>query len=316
MSNWNLKSGYHHVLLHPKFRKYFGIQIGKTMLRLNVVFFGYAQACYVFTKIMQEPCFALRKAAIPVSNYVDDEFSASATRLACLWQALHAVLLQSSLGAFHGLAKCQIEPVLVIKWLGFMLDSERERFEVGQQKLEKLKDFLRHILSKPFVSARDLAQVAGKIISLSLAVAPAALYSRAFFQAIQGSLSRDALFPNPAEVRSTLEFWLENLDRFNGRPWWPQPVNLRVEVDASGVGFGGLLSVSPHPPLTFQGAFTPTQAAGSSTLREVLGHVGAVKVAAATHPDILLGSSVLVTGDNQGAVACIKQSLKSCAPDQ
>lgn len=53
MANWDLKSRYYHVLLHPKVRKYFGIKIGNTVLRLNVVFFGYAQACYVFTKIKQ-----------------------------------------------------------------------------------------------------------------------------------------------------------------------------------------------------------------------------------------------------------------------
>lgn len=167
MSNWDLKSGYYHVLLHPNFRKYFGIQIGQTVLRLNVVFFGYAQAYYVFTKIMQEPCFALRAGGIPVSNYVNDGFTAAETRLTCLWQAILAVLLQAFLGGFHGLAKCQIEPVQLIKWLGFMLDSVRQRFEVGAQKLDKLKDFLRFVLLKQAVSAQDLAQVAGKIISVS-----------------------------------------------------------------------------------------------------------------------------------------------------
>lgn len=206
MSNWDLKSGYYHVLLHLKFRKYFGIQIGDTILQLNVVFFGYAQACYVFTKIMQEPCYELWAASIPVSNYVDDGFTAAATKLACLWQAIFAVLLQAILGAYHGLAKCQIEPVLVIKWLGFLVDSENQKFEVAASKIDKLKEFLQLTLSKEVVSSRDLAQVAGKVISLSPAVAPAGLYSRAFFQAIKGRTSWDALFPTPAEVRQTLEF--------------------------------------------------------------------------------------------------------------
>jgi hypothetical protein len=204
MSNWDLKSGYYHVLIHPSYWKYFGIRIGNTVLRLNVVFFGYAQACYVFTKIMQEPCFELRAASIPVSNYVDDGFTAAAIKMACLWQALFSVLLQAALGGFHGLAKCQIEPVLVIKWLGFMLDSTEQKFEVGTPKVENLLSFLQEILARPSVSARDLAQAAGKIISLSPAVAPAALYSRAFFEAIKGSVTWDALFLNPAEVKETL----------------------------------------------------------------------------------------------------------------
>jgi hypothetical protein len=54
--------------------------------------------------------------------------------------------------------------------------------------------------------------------------------------------------------------------------------------------------------------------AGSSTLREVLGYVGAVKVAAATWPHLLCGSSILVTRDNQGAVSCIN-NLRRPVPD-
>jgi hypothetical protein len=314
MADWDQKSGYYHVLLHPKVRKYFGIRVGNIVIRLNVVFFGYAQACYVFTKITQEPAFALREAGIPVSSYVDDGFTAAATRLTCLWQALFAVLLQATLGGFHGLPKCQIEPVLVIKWLGFMLDSVNQRFEVGPAKLEKLKVFIQELLGKTFVSARDLAQAAGKIISLSPAVAPAALYSRSFFQAIKGSLSWDAIFPHPGQVRKTLQIWLANLDRFKGRPWWSQPLNLRVAVDASGVGFGGVLTGPAGYSHQFQGTFTPEQAAGSRTLQEVLGYVGTVSIAAEAKPESLAGSSILITGDIQGAVSCIN-NLRSPVKD-
>jgi hypothetical protein len=72
------------------------------------------------------------------------------------------VLLQATLGAYHGLAKCQIDPVQVIKWLGFLVDSEKERFEVAGPKIAKLKDFLQLVLAKQVVSSCDLAQVAGK----------------------------------------------------------------------------------------------------------------------------------------------------------
>lgn len=137
------------------------------------------------------------------------------------------------------------------------------------------------------------------------AVAPAALYSRAFFQAIKGHVTWDALFPNPAKVRRTLQFWLDNIDAFDGRPWWPKPVALRALVDASGVGFGGILSAPKTPPVHFQGTFSEAEAAGSSTLREVLGYVGTVQLAAQIRPEQLAGVSILITRDNQGATSCI-----------
>jgi hypothetical protein len=150
MSNWDLKSGYYHVPIHPQYRKYFGFKVGNQVFRFNVIFFGYAQACFIFTKIMQEPALERRAALIPVSSYVDDGFTAAATRLACLWQALFAVMLQALLGGYHGLAKCQIDPVLQIKWLGFIIDSVAEKFKVGAPKMEKLKQFLTFRPGKAF----------------------------------------------------------------------------------------------------------------------------------------------------------------------
>jgi hypothetical protein len=219
----------------------------------------------------------------------------------CFW----AVLLQAALGDFHGLAKCQIDSVQKIKWLGFMIDLVKERVVVGTFKLEKLKQFLTSILNKPSISARDLAQVAGKIISLSPAVAPAALYSRTFFEAIKGSATWDTIFPNPSQVKSSLQFWLDNIDNFNGRPWWPNHVRLQAEVDASGVGFGGILSVPSQPPRSFLGTFNEQQARGSSTLREVLSYVGTVELAASSFPDELRNATILITGNNQGAISCV-----------
>jgi hypothetical protein len=146
-------------------------------------------------------------------------------------------------------------------------------------------------LGQGSLSSRDLAQVAGKVISLSPAVAPAALHSRAFFQAIKGHISWDALFPNPAEVCHTLQFWLDKIDGFNGRPWRPKLVALQAVVDASGVGFGGVLSAPRSAPVRFQGTFLETEAAGSSTLHEVLGYVGAVQLAAQLMPGQLAGAA-------------------------
>jgi hypothetical protein len=305
MSTWDLKAGYYHVLIHPRFRKYFGFRVGDLVFQFNIVFFGFAEACYVFTKIVQEPALELRAAGIPVSSYVDDGFTSAEQKLKCLRQALLAIVQQAILGAFHGLPKCQIEPLHWLKWLGFMLDSTKQNFEVGGSKMEKVKKTLRSVLAKSKVTARDLAQAAGKIISLSPAVAPAALYSRSFFQAMKGRETGDSVFPNPTAVTETLEFWLTRLDSFNGRAWWPRPVQIEAVVDASGVGYGGLIQIPGLDSVPFTGTFSPGQAAASSTLREVLGYVAAVEVVAGSFPDSLRGSSVLVTGDIQGAVSCI-----------
>jgi hypothetical protein len=91
-------------------------------------------------------------------------------------------------------------------------------------------------------------------------------------------------------------------------------MRLQASVDASRVGFGGTLSAPSMTPQMFQGTFMVPEAQSSSTLREVLGYMGAVQVAANFFPDLLRGSAILITGNNQGAVWCINNLRSPVQP--
>ncbi|GAQ88040.1 hypothetical protein KFL_003960010, partial [Klebsormidium nitens] len=100
MSTWDLKSGYYHVMLHPSFRKFMGFRVGRLLFHYNVPAFGLSQACFLFTKLMNEPAKTLRSHGVPISDYIDDGFTAAATFLRCLLQSLAAVAkLLGALGA-------------------------------------------------------------------------------------------------------------------------------------------------------------------------------------------------------------------------
>jgi hypothetical protein len=285
IATWDLKSGYFHVPIHPAYYKYFGFKIGGVTFYFKVLCFGFAQACFVFTKIMQEPVFELRKRGIPISSYIDDALTAARTFNRCAQQSSLAALFMGALGAYLGLPKCNLTPEQILKWLGFLIDTCEDMFKVGGAKLEKLKAALRDIIKRPEVTPRILAGIAGKIIATSPAVMPASLFSRSLFQAMQGRISWDEIFPTPEAVKRTAEFWLENIDRLNGRKWWPRPVSLKVVVDASGVGFGGHLHLERRK-LPFTGTFTDRQAESSSTAREVRGYAAALAIAAQQFPQV------------------------------
>jgi hypothetical protein len=305
--NGDLGSGYYHVPIHEDAQKYFCFKVGGVTFYFKVLCFGFAQASYVFTKIMQEVAFELRKRGIPLSSYIDDGFTAAPTPGRCLRQSSLCAMLLGALGTYLGIPKCQLTPELVLKWLGFLIDTEREMFTVGESKLVKIKEALREMLDTPSTSSRKLAALAGKIVALSPAVLPAALYSRQLFQAMRGELSWDTIFPTTESVKSTAEFWLRNLDFFNGRRWWPRPVELRLKVDASGVGFGGTLRSDRVSKTSFMGTFTEKQAAQSSTAREMRGYAAAIDAATERFPDDVRGSSILLIGDNQGAISALNQ---------
>jgi hypothetical protein len=148
MATWDLKSGYYHVPIHEDAQKYFCLRVGGIIFYFKVLCFGFAQACYMFTKIMQEIAFELRKHEIPLSSYIDDGFTAAPSPGRCLRQSSLCALLLGALGAFLGIPKCQLTPELVLKWLGFLVDSEKQMFRVSESKLAKVKEALKEMLER------------------------------------------------------------------------------------------------------------------------------------------------------------------------
>jgi hypothetical protein len=262
---------------------------------------------------MQEPILELRKRGIPLSDYIDDTFTAARTYLWCLRQSALGGRFFSALGAFFGLPKCHFEPVQLLRWLGFMVDTQKQEFRLGESKVGKLKQTLKDAVAEPKTTPRKLAVMAGRIIAASPAVLPAALYSRALFEAMQGQVSWDEIFPSPESVRETANFWLNNINRFNGRRWWPRATSVSVRVDASEVGYGGWIEVAGKESIPFSRIFTERQAEFSSTEREVIGYVAGLAVATQQFPAELTDKSVLVLVDNQGGISAINR-MRSSVP--
>jgi hypothetical protein len=251
---------------------------------------------------MQEPMLELKKRGIPMSSYIDDALTAAKTFCRCARQSGLLAILIGALGAFLGLPKCKLIPEQILKWLGFVIDTYEQKFKVGKAKLAKLKVALHEAVIKPSTTPRALAGLAGKIVSTSPAIMPATLFNRSLFQAMKGKVSWDQIFSNPKSVRSTAEFWLQNVDRLNGRSWCPKSVAMKVVVDASRVG--GHLHVDGQK-LPFTGTFTKEQASSSSTAKEVRGYSAALTIAAQQFPHVLREAAILIQGNKQGAISAV-----------
>jgi hypothetical protein len=104
------------------------------------------------------------------------------------------------------------------------------------------------------------------------------------------------------------------IDQFNERRWWERPVQLKVEVDTSRVGFGGVISSENQERIEVRGTLTKAQIEQSSTARELRGYKGALEVITQKILERIQGSSVLLLGDNQGAVSALR-NLRSSVPE-
>lgn len=313
-STWDFKAGYYHVLIHPRFRTYFGFRIGQAYFHYNAMCFGWSEACFAYTLVTQEAARELRLRGIPVSSYLDDGLTGRQQYLACLWTIVMIVRFLTLLGAVFSLPKCQFWPIQQGGWLGFVVDTTLQQFRVSETKLAKVRTVLSELMGADSVTPRMLAKVAGKIIAMGPAVLPASLYSRPLFQALQGKLSWDQIFATPEEARKTAQLFFERLDDWNGRRWFPQRVRLEAASDASDFGFGGSLKVAGRPPFELAGSLTEKEVAMSSTAREMIGFLRILQQAGSRFPDLIRGAAVLVIGDNQGAVAALNK-FTSPAPD-
>jgi hypothetical protein len=308
MVTWDLKAGYYHVPIHPAYRKFFGFKIGNRYGVYNAICFGLSEACFAFTKIAQEPLIELRSRGFPVSGYIDDGHTAAKTYGRTLRQGYLIIRLLAALGAFFGLPKCVLKPLQELKWLGFLLDTLRETFKVEPSKLDKIKEFLQEVIAQPSVSNRELASLAGKLVALSPAVLPALLFSRSIFQAMTGQESWDMHFPNrPEAVMQESRKWLDHIDGWNGRPWWPQPHRLTLSIDASALGYGGFIQREDGDRIQVAGTFSVKEGATSSAARECIGYVRAIQTASEVFASELHNSAILLIGDSQAALAALRK---------
>ena len=191
----------------------------------------------------------------------------------------------ASSGFIPNESKSQWEPVQVGEWLGLLINTIQFMFQIPEAKLAKLKRSLESMILDGYATYRELARLAGFIISLSLAVGPIARLfipneSKSQWEPVQvgewlGLLffiqsrpSWDVSFTFSEALLQELKFWLQHIDSFNG-------YSIRgvfcaestIYTDASDFAFGGYLATLGGEPV--RGMFSPADVDSSSTYREL-----------------------------------------------
>ena len=109
--------------------------------------------------------------------YLDDGISGQRDYVSARAASLvHRSDLASS-GFVTNESKSRWEPIQVGEWLGFLINTIQYKFQIPESKLTKLRRSLQSLILD--ATYRELAHLAGFIISLSLAVGPIArLFTR------------------------------------------------------------------------------------------------------------------------------------------
>ena len=245
MFSFDLKSGYHHVDIA-------------------------AQHYNVFTKLLRPLVRLWRNKGFKSVLYLDDGvFAVHGEKEASkASQFVQDTLVKA--GLLTNEEKSVWVPSPVIAWLGFIIDLQQGCVLVPDAKLAKLQSILQATCKLAVISARSLASLIGKILSMGMALGPVArLMTRCMYVALEGWTSWCGMLHVTDEVQGKLCFWAKSLVSYNGQPIRFKPSAVRVVYsDASNVGYGRYMM--EHGPLIANGSWTASEAKQSSTWRELV----------------------------------------------
>lgn len=308
LSLTDFKAGYHHFKVHQEDQKYLGLSFGGKFYVFTVLPFGLSSACRTYTRFMLQVYGPLRARGLRMTTFVDDAIFVYAS-LKQGWLGMRALLLLLTfLGFCLSRGKCVSDPTKRGQYLGLMVDLEEQAFQVPQEKAEYILEQINKVRLGG-CTKRDLASLAGMLVSVSPAVRLAPLYTRRLFQAM-GELQEwgESMPEELAELsEEDLLFWVEALVSQKGKPWRQKGPVYVCYGDASARGYGGFSEDLLLQPM--QESFTAEEqelmgrGLLSSCHREVKNICLLVRTCIRANSDKLQGAVLLVYCDNQGAVS-------------
>jgi hypothetical protein len=302
MIKFDLRSGYHHVNIHPEHQKFLGFSWKINGVQKYFIFtvlpFGLSSAGHIFTKIMRTLVNYWRSQSFPIIVYLDDGWvCASKQKCTQISESVLATLLHA--GFVPNYDKSVFTPTQKIEWLGFIWNLQEGVIQVPHGKITNIADKINAILSKHRVTARNLASILGKIISLIPAFGNVCqLMTRHLCMTVCQRLSWDSHLRLSSDVIAELEFWLKNCKSLPNMVICPiskTPERI-IFSDASAYASAGFLQGKELEIV--HNMFSESEQHRSSTWREMK----SVQFILESFQNLLAGKLVKIYSDNLNVV--------------
>ena len=250
--SYDLKSAYHHIMMHPMDITYLGFQWKSKFYVFKVLCFGLATAGFIFSKVLRELIKYWRSKSIRIIMYLDDGLGGADTFEKCKDVSLVVKNDLFNFGFIIAEEKSNWNPVQESIWLGLIWYTVEGKIRVTQDRIDKILSCLRYICSNlqttRVIPVGLLASVIGQLISTQAVLGKSIrLRTRYAYDCVLDRLSWDSPIWLTHEAEGELRFWLENIEKMNFEgSYFSQ---LTVEAckanmfsDASGVGYGGYIA--------------------------------------------------------------------------
>ena len=189
-ATFDLKSAFHHVLIHPDHGQYFGFSIPSLdghdrFFVFRVLPFGLASAVQLLARMTNPISIFLAGEGIRISIYIDDGWILTYLKALAAAHLLRTFDVLAQAGFIVSLSKSDTPSDVSQKkrHLGFIVDSVSMTVSAPASKIESVQALIRQTLASPRYSARQLAKLTGKVVSLLLAFGPVVLVMSRLAQA-------------------------------------------------------------------------------------------------------------------------------------
>lgn len=243
MTKVDLKDAYFMIPIREEDRAFLKFSFRDRTYQFKCLPFGLACAPWVFTKTLKPIAAQLRQLGMRLIVYIDDMLILAESRELAREHTIGLVYLLENLGFAVSKAKCQLEPMRTIEFLGFSVDSLKQELSLPNGKVKKIRADTRALLDGRQVSIRKLSQLLGKLQAATRAVPLAPLFFRKLQRALRRGLEHadqdySKLLSLSREEHEELQWWLDHLTVWNGKTIMTEKPSIVIESDASTRGWG------------------------------------------------------------------------------
>ena len=239
MVSIDLKDAYLSVPISPQHRKFLRFPWKDSLFEFQCLPFGLTSAPRVFTKLLKPVMALLRQKGIRCIIFLDDMLVMAQSKEELEKQIQDICqLLEFRINWDESL----LSPTQMIEYLGLQINSTSMAILLPQEKVRNIIQTCEAAMEQAKVSVRDLSRLIGRMTATTMVVLPAPLcyqnLQRLKNHAFARSLSFETEVTLDQPAKDELKWWIQELQKWNGRPVLPPNPDLILETDVSLLGWG------------------------------------------------------------------------------
>ncbi len=294
----DLQRGFHHLQLCPQERRYLCFRWREHIFQWIVLPFGVRSAPYLFCRTVCEVITFFRTRQTRCTVWVDDFIFMIHRDTNFDFHVRWILHVFHHLGWSVNFDKCDLEPTTSTAFVGFDIFSQGAQgpwLRVPFKKIRNLRLLLSNALNVCSLPARGLARIIGKCVSMTRAVLPARILLRNAHRCLASRSSWNDRVVLTEACKADFRWWRDALKTWNGAPLLQRSVDIQLQTDASGIGWGAWLDSNNNA----SGPWETEVAFQHSNYRELL----AVFRSLISMETQVLSKSVQILSDNVTTVA-------------